>query len=94
MKLIYSTPVDYINAIQLEKQSYPPKTDDFFPYADNANGYWTGYFVSRTALKGFVRDMGRFVQAARKHISELKISNSSQVVRDNTQQIETGIWGL
>jgi hypothetical protein len=26
----------------LEGVSYPVKQDDFFPYADIANGYWTG----------------------------------------------------
>lgn len=69
MTIKYSTPIDYINGIQQEKATYPIKTDDFFPYADNANAFWTGYFTSRVALKGFVRDFNRYVQAVRKHIS-------------------------
>lgn len=69
VKIMYSTPNAYIEAIQKEKATYPTKTDDFFPYADQSHSMWTGYFTSRVALKGFVRDFGRFIQAARKHIS-------------------------
>lgn len=28
---------------------------DFFPYADNQNSFWTGYYVSRPQLKGAIR---------------------------------------
>jgi len=77
MKIIYSTPLDYINAIREEDQSYPTKEDDFFPYADFQHAYWTGYFTSRVAVKGFVRDLGRYIQASRKHISELKLKGAS-----------------
>ncbi|KAK7930611.1 hypothetical protein WMY93_007006 [Mugilogobius chulae] len=31
------------------------KTDDFFPYADDAHDFWTGYFTSRPALKRYER---------------------------------------
>lgn len=31
------------------------KRDDFFPYADNAHDFWTGYFSSRPALKRYER---------------------------------------
>jgi hypothetical protein len=41
------------------------KNDDFWPYADNDNGYLTGYFVSRVAIKVYVREAGRFLQSAR-----------------------------
>jgi hypothetical protein len=94
VKLLYSIPNDYIDAIQKEKVTYPTKIDDFFPYADQSHSFWTGYFTSRVALKGFVRDFGRFIQAARKHISELKIANTSAVVRNNGKQIEAAIFGM
>ena len=77
VKIIYSTPDEYIAAIQKEKVSYPIKNDDFFPYADEEHAMWTGFFTSRTALKGFVRDFSKFAQSARKHLSELKITNAS-----------------
>ncbi|XP_008314774.2 lysosomal alpha-mannosidase [Cynoglossus semilaevis] len=31
------------------------KADDFFPYADSAHDFWTGYFTSRPALKRYER---------------------------------------
>ncbi len=34
-------------------------------YADGPHSYWTGYFTSRPALKGYVRDTSSFHQAAR-----------------------------
>ena len=48
---------------------------------------WTGYFTSRVALKGFVKDMSRFTQVVRKHVSELKMSGASEVVKANSKQI-------
>jgi lysosomal alpha-mannosidase len=35
VKILYSTPGDYIEAIHKEQATYPTKKDDFFPYADN-----------------------------------------------------------
>lgn len=90
----YSTPSDYIKAMRAEAATYPIKNDDFFPYADNAHSFWTGYFTSRVALKGFVRDFSRFTQTARKHISELKMSDTNSVVRNNSKNIEQTIFGM
>ena len=87
MTIKYSTPTEYITAIQNEGATYPNKYDDFFPYADNAHSMWTGYFVSRVSLKGFVKDLSRYAQAVRKHLSELKISNTSDTVRANSGKI-------
>jgi hypothetical protein len=94
VKLVYSTPGIYTDAINKEGKSYPLKTDDFFPYADRQNAYWTGYFTSRVAIKGFVRDLGRWLQATRKYISELKMSSASSVIDNNAKAIEDSIWSL
>lgn len=94
VNIIYSTPDDYIEAIQKEKATYPTKTDDFFPYADQSHSFWTGYFTSRVALKGFVRDFGKYVQTVRRHISELKMTNTSDLVRSSPKQIESTIIGM
>lgn len=35
--------------------------DDFFPYRDNRDDYWVGYFSSHPYLKKLVRDNGRLL---------------------------------
>lgn len=62
---LYSTPSIYTDAKNVANESWPLKTDDYFPYADSANSYWTGYFTSRPALKGFVRVLSGYYLAAR-----------------------------
>ncbi|XP_047310058.1 alpha-mannosidase At3g26720-like [Impatiens glandulifera] len=62
---LYSTPSIYTDAKHATNNSWPLKTGDFFPYADRANAYWTGYFTSRPAFKGYVRAMSGYYLAAR-----------------------------
>ncbi|KAF9618950.1 hypothetical protein IFM89_002945 [Coptis chinensis] len=62
---LYSTPSIYTDAKYVTNESWPVKTDDFFPYADHPNAYWTGYFTSRPAFKGYVRMMSGYYLAAR-----------------------------
>ncbi|KAK4747701.1 hypothetical protein SAY87_014287 [Trapa incisa] len=61
----YSTPSIYTDAKYAANEEWPLKFDDYFPYADNPNAYWTGYFTSRPALKGYIRAMGAYYLAAR-----------------------------
>ncbi|KAF3786699.1 Alpha-mannosidase [Nymphaea thermarum] len=62
---LYSTPSIYTDAKHAANESWPLKTDDFFPYADRANAYWTGYFTSRPAFKRYVRTLSGYYLAAR-----------------------------
>ncbi|KAG9141901.1 hypothetical protein Leryth_009276 [Lithospermum erythrorhizon] len=62
---LYSTPSVYTDAKYAASQSWPVKTGDFFPYADQEHAYWTGYFTSRPALKGYVRMLSGYYLAAR-----------------------------
>nr|GMC73704.1 probable alpha-mannosidase At5g13980 [Ipomoea batatas] len=62
---LYSTPSIYTDAKYASDQSWPLKTEDYFPYADRENAYWTGYFTSRPAIKGYVRLMSAYYLAAR-----------------------------
>ncbi|PIA57352.1 hypothetical protein AQUCO_00600230v1, partial [Aquilegia coerulea] len=62
---LYSTPSIYTDAKNLADEAWPLKTDDYFPYADNTNAYWTGFFTSRPALKRYVRMLSAYYLAAR-----------------------------
>lgn len=62
---LYSTASIYTDAKYATQESWPTKTDDFFPYADRVSGYWTGYFTSRPTLKRYVREMSGYYVAAR-----------------------------
>ncbi|KAJ7971782.1 Alpha-mannosidase [Quillaja saponaria] len=62
---LYSTPSIYTDAKYAANEQWPLKTDDFFPYADHPNAYWTGYFTSRPGFKGYVRAMSGYYLAAR-----------------------------
>ncbi|XP_068305343.1 probable alpha-mannosidase At5g13980 [Pyrus communis] len=62
---LYSTPSIYTDAKYAANESWPIKTDDFFPYADIVNAYWTGYFTSRPAIKGYARTLSGYYMAAR-----------------------------
>ena len=77
VNLLYSTPSKYIKAINKLNIHYPEKTDDFFPYADGDHSYWTGYFVSRVAIKGIVKATGRFLQSVRTMFALISINDNS-----------------
>jgi hypothetical protein len=60
----YSTPSDYIDAIQKHNVSWPTKYDDMFPYSDHPDAYWTGYFSSRANDKGYIRRLSHNFHAS------------------------------
>eukprot|EP00054_Salpingoeca_dolichothecata_P017199 m.102565 g.102565 ORF g.102565 m.102565 type:complete len:992 (-) comp22348_c0_seq1:81-3056(-) len=61
----YSTPSDYTKALHDTNVSLPIKTDDYMPYASAPHEYWSGYFTSRAALKGYIRYSSALFTAAR-----------------------------
>ena len=75
MKLFYSTPGDYVKAVYKENIQWPVKTDDFFPYADYDHAYWTGYFTSRPALKGYIRESGSLYRAFQNIVAHQTLTN-------------------
>jgi len=65
LNMFYSSQESYANA-RLDMQTpLSLKTADGFPYADGPHSVWSGYFTSRPALKGFVRDTSVLFTAAR-----------------------------
>ncbi|XWS37045.1 hypothetical protein CRYUN_Cryun19dG0009600 [Craigia yunnanensis] len=80
---LYSTPSIYTDAKYATNEAWPLKTDDYFPYADRINAYWTGYFTSRPGLKGYARTMSSYYLAAR----QLEFFKGRSKVRPNTDSL-------
>ena len=65
VNLFYSTPSCYAYALNKAGKTWPTKTDDFFPIASRNHSFWSGYFTSRPALKGYVRSTNNFLQVVK-----------------------------
>ncbi|XP_066256477.1 lysosomal alpha-mannosidase-like [Euwallacea similis] len=68
--LVYSTPSCYVKAVHDEaeaknKNEWPLKQDDFFPYASDPHAFWTGYFTSRPTVKRYERVGNNFLQVCK-----------------------------
>ncbi|XP_053860760.1 lysosomal alpha-mannosidase isoform X2 [Vidua macroura] len=59
---LYSTPSCYLRELHRANLTWPLKTDDFFPYSDGPHQFWTGFFSSRPAFKGYERLSSGFLQ--------------------------------
>ncbi|KAI8100833.1 hypothetical protein M9434_005218 [Picochlorum sp. BPE23] len=81
ISVFYSTPHEYLTAKHEYKQAWPTKVDDFFPYSDAREAFWTGYFTSRSASKRYIRQATSFLQAAR----QLEIFNVFSQRGDETR---------
>jgi hypothetical protein len=66
IELIYSTPSMYVDAIKKKNISWTTRYDDLFPYADNENSFWTGYFSSRANDKKYMRDASHTLHSSNK----------------------------
>ena len=66
INMFYSTPNNYMQAkLSYTNITFPNRTADIVPYSSDQHAYWTGYFTSRPALKGYVRESTNVLQVAR-----------------------------
>ncbi|PIC18202.1 hypothetical protein B9Z55_024180 [Caenorhabditis nigoni] len=73
VKVIYSTPACYTQAVKSRSPKLSTKIDDFFPYASGKHSYWTGYFTSRPAFKGMIRQASSMLQLAKQMESIINV---------------------
>lgn len=63
--LRYSTLSDYFDAMHSSNPpTFPIYSGDFFPYADNADSYWTGFYSTRPYLKAVSRRVNALIRSA------------------------------
>jgi len=74
-QLSYSTPSAYVSEVHGLNLNYTTKTDDFLPYSNDNESFWTGFFTSRPVFKEQVRATGRFVHWSRNLISNWGLTN-------------------
>ena len=65
VEAFYSSPHDYAKAKHNYSIAWPVKMDDFFPYSDFVDAFWTGYFTSRPTSKRFIREATSLLQIGR-----------------------------
>ena len=87
VNIMYSTPSIYLDAVHQAGETWSVKTDDFFPYANDPWSFWTGYFTSRPAFKGYVRTCNNHLQACKQleafHTSSHEHGPSSVNLRES-----------
>jgi lysosomal alpha-mannosidase len=67
--LLYLTPNCYLKAINNLKRNYTDiKHDDFMPYADFPDAFWTGYYTSRPRIKYHVNYANNILQLSKQLI--------------------------
>jgi len=75
IKVFYSSPKNYFNELNKSNINFPElKNLDFYPYRDQDQDIWTGYFTSRPYFKGLVRDTGNYLLASSRLILNLLVT--------------------
>jgi len=78
IELMYSTPTRYISEIKNVNnnewknttKSWSIRRDDTFPYAQNPQQYWNGFFTSRPHIKKNIRDLTTTLHSSQRLISQ------------------------
>lgn len=91
--MFYSTPACYLKALNDANQTWPTKSDDFFPYASDEKSYWTGYFASRPMIKRYERVGNHFLQVS-KQLSILTKNFASRADLNRNLDALKGIMGI
>ena len=93
IKAYFSTPSNYTssvyNEIRQKNTTLDEKTDDFFPYQDIPNAYWTGYYTSKSNQKGMIREASKYLQLVRKLLTQMFLNKELTF-----SEVETGLIPL
>ncbi|CAF1597177.1 unnamed protein product, partial [Didymodactylos carnosus] len=79
VSVFYSTPSCYSYVLNKAGHTWRSKMDDFFPYVNHPQGFRTGYFTSRAAVKRFDRHSNNIFQATRQLNAYAAINNHANL---------------
>ena len=77
--LMYSTPSQYIDAINAQNLTWPLKYDDMQPYAREKGAYWTGFFTSRPNSKDQIRRASQIMQSSSQMFALNMLNNEQNI---------------
>lgn len=89
----YSTPSEYVSAVNAHDLVWPSKTDDFMPYGAGGHDYWTGYYTSRANAKAYVRRTSSAFTAS-SALYSLKMIEKSEEAKDLQLKIESANYAM
>ncbi|EGC35047.1 hypothetical protein DICPUDRAFT_47917 [Dictyostelium purpureum] len=91
VEVVYSTLKEFFNeTVQWHNENkvkFNYYDSDFFPYADDANTYWTGYYTSRPLLKGYERFVSSKLRAAEIFSSFQNVENFYNQLLNASKQV-------
>jgi hypothetical protein len=92
MSVRYSTLSDYFSAVaSTSSVSHPVLTGDFFPYADNEDSYWIGYYTTRPVLKQKSRKLNHILRAC-ESLLVLVRSSPHSTLDTQRRELSRGYW--
>jgi len=92
VRIQYATLDDYFQALNKENVDWPVFHDDFFPYADNYDSYWTGFYTTHSGLKGLIRESSSELRATEILALDASFSNPSQEFKGDPHLVEPLRW--
>eukprot|EP00002_Diphylleia_rotans_P037925 TRINITY_DN853_c0_g1_i6.p1 TRINITY_DN853_c0_g1~~TRINITY_DN853_c0_g1_i6.p1 ORF type:complete len:935 (-),score=209.41 TRINITY_DN853_c0_g1_i6:77-2881(-) len=93
VELRYSTLAEFFTALHSTNQAFPVFKDDFFPYADNDDSWWTGYYTSRPVLKQSISTRQSVVHGAEATLAHALTTDQTTKLLDGSSllaKIENG----
>lgn len=77
MTFKYSTPSEFVDAVNAEKITWPIFEGDFFPYFMQKYDFWTGFYTSRPGIKKQSKTYSQIFHAQSRLFARRMINNGS-----------------